>query len=491
MPQNQITFLRSGKTVHHKVTKPTQTVLEYLRLERRDLGTKEGCNEGDCGACTVAIGRLRNGAVSYEAVNSCILLMPHVHGCELVTVDDITPADGLHPLQQAFVDNHASQCGFCTPGFVMSAFQLYHGAKADRSMVLEQFSGNLCRCTGYRPIIAAALQACNGKPSDAFSQRRKETEESLKKLETSEGVFCGTSDRFIAIPTSENELLALAHAHPDAILVGGGTDISIWITKRLIDLPKLIFTHQVKSLHSIADRTATLSLGGAVTYAEATRELAGLAPDLAAVVRRIGSRQIRAQGTIGGNIANGSPIGDMSPMLMALGSRIVLRRMAGSRDIPLENFFVSYGKQDRQPGEVLWRIDIPKLRKNERFFAHKLSKRFEQDISAVLSAFKFTIAGRTVSSAVIAFGGMAATPKRATRTEAALAGLKLDDQHTWDQKISALSEDFDPIGDMRASAQYRLSAAMALLRKALLELSGQQSQSLKLATASRATQPWL
>jgi len=480
MTQSAIRFLRRGAVVEHRISSPVQTVLDYLRLDMRHKGTKEGCNEGDCGACTVAIGRLRGDKVVYEPANACIMLMAHLHGCELVTVDDLSLGGKLHPVQQAMVDHHGSQCGFCTPGFVMSLFTLYHaGEKPDRSDIADQIAGNLCRCTGYRPIVAAAQEACQGKRSDLWFESAAEIAAELKKLHDGEDVFCGTTESFAAIPAKPETLLDLAAKHPDATIVAGATDVGLWITKQMRSLPKLIFTGRVDALHMVTDRVATLSMGSAVTYAEAASQLAAIAPDFAEVVRRIGSKQVRSSGTVGGNIANGSPIGDMPPMLIALGARIALRKGEEQRDLSLEDFFIDYGKQDRRPGELLWRIDIPKLRSNERFFAHKLSKRFDQDISAVMAAFKFVISGRVIASSVIAFGGMAATPRRARKTEEALKGLKLDAPETWDAVTDVLASDFQPISDMRASAHYRMEAAKGLLLKALHELVGERPATLR------------
>lgn len=466
--------------IEHRIGNPMQTVLDYLRLDLRHRGTKEGCNEGDCGACTVAIGRLRGGKVCYEPANACIMLMAHLHGCELVTVDDLSPDGRLHPVQQAMVDHHGSQCGFCTPGFVMSLFTLYHaGGKPGRQDIANQIAGNLCRCTGYRPIIAAAADACRGEPNDLWAGAADEIAAELGKLNDGVDVFCGTGESFAAVPARAETLLDLAARHPDATLVAGATDVGLWITKQMRSLPKLIFTGRVEALHAITDRVATLSLGSAVTYAEAQGHLAALAPDMGEVLRRLGSVQVRSSGTIGGNIANGSPIGDMPPMLIALGARIMLRKGDEQRDLQLEDYFIDYGKQDRKPGELLWRIDIPKLKSNERFFAHKLSKRFDQDISAVMAAFRFTISGRSIASAVIAFGGMAATPRRARHTEEALKGLKLDAPETWEAAAATLAKDYKPLTDMRASASYRLDTAQALLLKALHELVGERPAALR------------
>lgn len=490
MTHAAITFLRRGSIVEYRISNPVQTVLDYLRIEQRHKGTKEGCNEGDCGACTVAIGRLRGGKLVYEPANACIMLMGHLHGCELVTVDDLSLGDRLHPVQQAMVDHHGSQCGYCTPGFVMSLFTLYHaGGEPSRQQIVDQLAGNLCRCTGYRPIVTAAKDACTGKPADLWSESGREIAAELGKLRDGEDVFCGTSESFVAIPASGATLLSIAAKHPDATIVAGATDVGLWITKQMRALPKLIFTGAVEELHAISDRVATLSLGSAVTYAAAQEKLASIAPDMGEVLRRIGSKQVRSSGTIGGNIANGSPIGDMPPMLIALGTRIALRKGDDQRDLLLEDYFIDYGKQDRKPGELLWRIDIPKLKSNERFFAHKLSKRFDQDISAVMAAFKFVISGRVISSAVIAFGGMAATPRRGRHVEEALKGLKLDAPETWQAAVDALAKDFAPISDMRASAGYRMETAAALLLKALHELVGERPAALRV-TAPAGKEAW-
>ncbi len=294
-----IRFLRRGAVVEYRIANPMQTVLDYLRLDLRHKGTKEGCNEGDCGACTVAIGRLRGGKVHYEPANACIMLMGHLHGCELVTVDDLALGGKLHPVQQAMVEHHGSQCGFCTPGFVMSLFALYHeGAKPSRQQIVDQLAGNLCRCTGYRPIIDAAADACRGEAKDLWASAAAEIAAELKTLNDGADVFCGTGDSFAAIPAKAETLLDLAAKHPDATFVAGATDVGLWITKQMRSLPKLIFTGRVEALHAITDRVATLSLGSAVTYAEAEKQLAAIAPDMGEVLRRIGSKQVRSSGTI-------------------------------------------------------------------------------------------------------------------------------------------------------------------------------------------------
>ncbi|MBM3519217.1 MAG: xanthine dehydrogenase small subunit [Alphaproteobacteria bacterium] len=469
--RNTIRFLRRGQVVELAGVAPMTTVLDYLRLEEKSRGTKEGCNEGDCGACTVALGSLRSGRLVYQPVNACILLMGQLHGKELVTVDDLADGDLLHPVQQAMVDSHGSQCGFCTPGFIMALFTLYHaGSRPGRQEIVDHIAGNLCRCTGYRPIVEAARSACTGKTIDRWAKGAASAAAQLSALADGRDVFIGDDQRFLAVPASPDSLARLSERHADAIIVAGATDVGLWITKQLRELPKIIHVSGVSALHGIADGPDLLSIGAAATYAEAQSRLAAIDADVGEVVRRIGSTQVRASGTVGGNIANGSPIGDMPPMLIALGATLHLRLGDATRSMPIENFFVAYGRQDRRPGELVWRVDVPKLKSNERFCAYKLSKRFDQDISAVMAAFKFSLSGSTIAGARIAFGGMAATPKRAARAESALAGARLGDPASWEAAIAALAEDYAPISDMRASAAYRAETAGSLLRKALMEI---------------------
>lgn len=473
MTRDCIRFLRRGEIVSLSDVPPTRTLLDYLRLEERSRGTKEGCNEGDCGACTVALGSLRDGRVVYESVNACILLLGQVDGKELVTVDDLATKDELHPVQQAMVDHHGSQCGFCTPGFVMSLFTLYHGeAAADRQKTVDHLAGNLCRCTGYRPIVDAALASCQGRADDAWATAMPATMQKLAGLADGEDIHIGNDEQFYAAPASADSLAALAAAHPDATLVAGATDVGLWITKQMRPLRKIIQLSRVAELQRIDDRPDHLSLGAAVTYGGAGEAVAAIDPDLGELLRRIGSKQVRASGTIGGNIANGSPIGDTPPALIALGAQIELRYGTARRTLPLEDFFIDYGKQDRKPGELVWRVEIPRLKADEVFRCYKISKRFDQDISAVMGAFKLWLEGARIVEARVAFGGMAAIPKRGKLAEAALTGARLDAGDSWAPAIAALAKDFQPIGDMRATADYRLTAAQALLRKALREIAG-------------------
>ena len=475
-----IRFHYRGQVVELAEVGPTETLLDWLRLRQGAMGTKEGCCEGDCGACTVALGRLQAGQVVYEPVNACILLLGMIDGKSLVTVDDLASDDRLHPVQQAMVDAHGSQCGFCTPGFVMSLFTLYHqGGSVDRGTVDDHIAGNLCRCTGYRPIADAALKACTSPADDAWSASANAIAGLLTELDDGHEVFVGDENGFFAAPASLGSLCDLYQEYPDATLVGGATDVGLWVTKQLRKLPKIIHTGRVKEMHAVSFTKDAISIGAAATYAEAEQALAAIDPDVGELLRRLGSKQVRASGTVGGNIANGSPIGDTPPALIALDATLYLRKGDKTRRLPLEDFFIDYGRQDRAAGEVVTSVTVPRLGESDIFRCYKISKRFDQDISALLGAFRFTIKAGKIQDARIAYGGMAATPKRAQTAESALQGIRPNDRKGWQKAIEALSDDFQPISDMRSSAEYRMQTAKALLQKALTEAAGKSS------TASR------
>jgi xanthine dehydrogenase small subunit len=454
------------------------------------VGTKEGCAEGDCGACTVALGRVRDGHVRYEPFNACILLLGQIDGAELVTVEDLAANGQLHPVQSAMVESHGSQCGFCTPGIVMSLFTLYQEGEKDlgREAVNDALAGNLCRCTGYRPIVDAALQVCGRQPDDIFARSREQTVQGLTELADGQDVFIGNEARFFAAPASEASLAALYAQHPDATLVAGCTDVGLWITKAMAELEKVIWLGRVAGLDLIEDSTEALSLGATVTHAEAYRSLAGIDPDLGELMRRFGSAQVRASGTVGGNIANGSPIGDLAPALIALGAELELRQGESSRTIPLDNFFIAYRKQDRLPGEFVRRVTVPKLKVGEVFRAYKISKRFDEDISAAMGAFRFTLDGRRIAEARVAFGGMAATPKRAAETEQKLVGLSLDEPSSWGEAMAAIARDYQPLDDHRASAAYRSTVARNLVFKALSETASGETRATRIVGQRDALQ---
>jgi xanthine dehydrogenase small subunit len=472
-PRRQLRFRFRNADIALKAFAPRATLLDWLREDAGATGTKEGCGEGDCGACTIVLARNRDGAIRHEAVNACVLLLGQVDGAEVLTVEDLAEGKVLHPVQQAMVDQHGSQCGFCTPGIVMSLFALYHSDEpATRASVCDQLAGNLCRCTGYRPIIDAALETCTGEPADRFAVQAKARAAALTALADNNDLFVGDENSFFAAPASEQSLAALYNSHKDAILLGGATDVGLWITKQLRDPRKIIWLGRVAGLDRMEASAEGLDIYATTSLQRAMPRLGALHPDLGEIMRRFGSAQVRVSGTVGGNIANGSPIGDLPPALIALGASVELRNGEISRILPLEDFFIAYGKQDRAPGEYVRRIHAPKLKANQHYRSFKVSKRFDEDISAVMSAFRFTLEGRRIIEARIAYGGMAATPKRASGVEKALIGADLDDPTSWNAAIAAIGTDYSPLTDMRATAAYRLRVAANLLLKALLEVAG-------------------
>jgi xanthine dehydrogenase small subunit len=472
--RDALRFRFRGREVALDRFSPRATVLDWLRESAGAKGTKEGCAEGDCGACTVVLARNRAGRLAYDAVNACILLLGQLDGAELITVEDLADGDKLHPVQQAMVDHHGSQCGFCTPGIVMSLFAAYHsGAPSTRASLCDQLAGNLCRCTGYRPILEAALATCNAAPDDRFAATAEGRSESLARLNDDADLFVGDETSFFAAPASLEGLAKLYERFPDATLVAGATDVGLWITKQLRDLKRVIWLGRVAELDQVRETSdGALSLGAGVTLTDAWPLLEAIHPDLGELIRRFGSIQVRTSGTVGGNIANGSPIGDLAPAFIALGGRVLLRKGSTARTLPLEEFFLAYGKQDRAPGEFVLAVEAPRLADRQHFRAFKVSKRFDEDISAVMLALRVEIDGGRVAGARIAYGGMAATPKRAATAEKALAGARLEEPITWRPAIGALSSDFTPLTDQRASASYRMTVAAKLLEKALMEIAG-------------------
>ncbi|MEX0853710.1 MAG: xanthine dehydrogenase small subunit [Bauldia sp.] len=477
--RHTIRFIRNNRLVELTDVPPTMMLLDYLRENEGATGTKEGCREGDCGACTVAIGRVSEGRLVYEPVNSCIALLGQVDGAEVVTVEDLAAADGaLHPVQAAMVESHASQCGFCTPGFVMALFTLYQASEGpvSRGDVDDWIAGNLCRCTGYRPIVEAGLAACAGPRDDRFRTAAADMMGVLGFLSDEDDIFVGRDDRFFAAPASLEGLAALYQKHPDATIVAGATDVGLWITKQLRDLRKIIHVGRARGFDRIEDTGHELIIGAGATYAQVEPYVRAIDPDLGELFRRLGSKQVRAMGTVGGNVANGSPIGDTPPALIALAATVQLRRGRQVRTMPIEDFFISYGKQARAPGELVTAITVPRLGEEHIFRCLKVAKRFDQDISSVMGAFRFTVDGEgIVGEARLAFGGMATTPRRAPKAERELVGQQLRDSRAWARAFSALREDFTPIDDHRASARYRVETAHALLGKALIEAAGTAS----------------
>lgn len=459
-----IRFLLDGEAREVHGANPTTTLLEHLRGPMRRTGTKEGCAEGDCGSCTVLVGEPEGEGVAWRAVNACIQLLPMVHGKALMTVESLAKNGQPHPVQQAMVDRHGSQCGFCTPGIVMSLYARAIGAKGGRAPVGEVLAGNLCRCTGYGPIIDVAKGvSAEAAPEVDLSVVRDETMLTLSFQDEVHGVT-----RTWLAPRTADELAQACLEHPDATIVAGATDVGLWVTKLRKPLPTLISLSEVAELKALNETEEGLWIGAGVRYVDAIAAVAKLYPDLGAMMRRLGSTQVRNSGTIGGNIANGSPIGDMPPALIAAGARLVLRRGGERREMALEAFFLDYGKQDRRPGEFVEAVIAPRLDAGRIFRVFKLSKRFDQDISAVCGAFSLLVEDGVVRDARVAFGGMAGTPKRAQACEVALIGQPWTEA-TVEAAMGALDADYTPMSDMRASAAYRSLAARNMLRKVLLE----------------------
>jgi xanthine dehydrogenase small subunit len=483
MTRDCLQFLRTGRVVRLNEFLPRTTVLDWLRERERSLGTKEGCAEGDCGACATVVVRERSGRLVYEPVNSCITLIGQLDGAELITIEDLADRGELHPVQAAMARGHGSQCGFCTPGIVMSLFAHYHACNGatTREEINNVLAGNLCRCTGYRPIVDAGLEACSGSANDRFTRSAAARLKALRSLDDSADLFVGDESTFFAAPASEQSLARLYARHPDATIVAGATDVGLWITKKLAPIEKIIHVGRVAELSSIEATSAGYAIGATVSLASAAPVLGSIDPDVAEVFRRFGSIQVRACGTVGGNIANGSPIGDLAPMFIAMGATVELRRDEQVRTLPLENFFLDYGTQDRQLGEFVGRLFIPKLAPATYFRAYKISKRIDEDISAVLAAFCLKIDGGRISAAKVAFGGMAGIPKRAKAVEAALLGFPVAETQNWQATADAVGVDFTPLTDLRASAAYRLRVATNLVIKALAEIAGADSGTTRIA----------
>ena len=452
-----LTFLLNGESVELLNVDPTTTALDWLRETRGLTGTKEGCNEGDCGACTV----LLTDEAGTRAVNACLLFLPQLHGKALRTVEGLKgPKGELHPVQEAMIAHHGSQCGFCTPGFIAQMAANHLNRETDHEAGL---AGNLCRCTGYAPILRAA-RAAETAPVPVWMQ--DDPAFILAEISRGEPQAGGSAPLGALQPRTTDELATLYAAHPNATLVGGATDVGLWVTKHFRPLSELIFLAAVHDLQTITETDTEIRIGAGVTIAALIPLMQRRHPSFAAMLTRYASPQIRAVATIGGNIANGSPISDGPPPLIALGATLHLRHGEKRRSLPLEDFFLDYGKQDRAPGEFVEAITIPK--QPDHLKVWKLSKRQDQDISAVLGAFNIAVENGKITSARIAFGGMAATPKRARAVEAALLGQSWSET-TMRAAAARFAEDYQPLSDLRASAAYRLRTAEALLWRAFAE----------------------
>ncbi|BCM16672.1 xanthine dehydrogenase small subunit [Mesorhizobium sp. J8] len=474
--RNEIRFILNGSDVALRDIAPDATLLDWLRLNRSLRGTKEGCAEGDCGACTVLVGKIAGDGLVYESVNACIRFMGSLDGTHVVTVEHLRGEPGkLHPVQQAMVDFHGSQCGFCTPGFVMSLYALWMKTPDPSNAAIEKaLQGNLCRCTGYEAIMRAAhaISSYGKAAKDPLAVERKDITARLEALRDGARVEVDAGKARLIVPADVDDFAAVLEQEPAATIVAGSTDVGLWVTKHMRDISPAVFIGGLEGLRTMSEKDGVITIGAGVTYSEAFESLSKRIPALGPLVDRIGGEQVRNMGTIGGNIANGSPIGDTPPPLIALGARLTLRKGKTRRTIPLETFFIAYGKQDRQPGEFVEAIHVPVPAKGTKFAVYKVTKRRDEDITATLGAFYLTLAkDGTVADIRIAYGGMAATPKRATAVEKALVG-KTWNEATVEAAMAEYARDFTPLTDMRASAEYRALAARNLLLRFFVETTG-------------------
>jgi xanthine dehydrogenase small subunit len=483
-----VRFFHRGQVVEVQGAHPTRSVLDWLREDARCTGTKEGCNEGDCGACTVVIGTLDEAGdgLSLRTVNACIQFLPTLNGKALFTVEDLQPmaapracADALHPVQQALVECHGSQCGFCTPGFAMSLWHTYErhqaaGTQPTRQQLADDLSGNLCRCTGYRPILDAGQRMFDLPATRLDAAPVVQALQGLRQTGTfgyagsTQGTGTAPRTDRLWVPSTLDELANLCEQYPDARLLAGSTDVGLWVTKQFRDVGDLIHVGEVAEMKRVADDGDVLHIGAAASLEDAWRALVQRAPSLTDVWLRFASPPIRNAGTMGGNVANGSPIGDSPPILMALDAQIELRRGSAVRRMPLADFYLDYMKNALQPGEFVQALRVPHAAFARQVRGYKISKRFDCDISALCAGLAIALDGEMVRSVRLAYGGMAATVKRAALAEAAMVGQPWTEA-TVRAAQQALAQDFQPLSDMRASAAYRLQVAQNLLLRFWLE----------------------
>ena len=448
---------------------PNQTILNFIRTKLKKTGTKEGCAEGGCGACTVVLGELKKNEIIYKAINACIAFVPALQGKQLLVVEDLVTEKGdLHPVQEAMVKYHGSQCGFCTPGFVMSLFSMYKNHNSyNNELIKDSIAGNLCRCTGYRPIIDAAKSLNKINKSDQFKKNKKNTIKLLKKINL-KNIFIENKGKKYFSPRTIKELKKVIKKNSNSHFLSGGTDLSLIVTKEKKDINNIINLQDIDELNFIKEKNNNIEVGAATPLIKFERFILKYYPDFNSVLKRYGSVQIRNVCTIGGNIATASPIGDTLPILLSLNSEIVIETTKNKKILPLKNFFLGYRKTKLKKGEFIYSIKIP-IYKNNVFKAYKISKRFDDDISSLCASFNLEIVNKKIKKAIIAYGGMAEIPKRATNCENFLnnTNLSLDN---FEKAKNFLEKDFTPIDDMRATKDYRIEVAKNLLIKCFLEI---------------------
>ena len=468
MTSNIIKFILNDKIQEIHNPDPNETILNYIRLRLKKTGTKEGCAEGGCGACTIVVGELKKKNIIYKAINSCIAFTPSLEGKQLLVIEDLMLKNGsLHPVQSAMVNYHGSQCGFCTPGFVMSLFSMYKNNNSyDVKTIEESISGNLCRCTGYRPIIDAA-KSLNNYKSDQFKKDKKKTIALLKKIRP-KSIYIKNQNKKYFAPRTVNELKKIIKKHPNLDFFSGGTDMSLIVTKQKKDLNNIIYLNSIDELSYIKKNYKYIEVGATTPLRQFELFIKKYYSDFNIILKRYGSVQIRNVATIAGNIATASPIGDSLPLLLSLDASIVVESFNKKTILPLKNFFVSYRKTKLKKGQFISSIRIPIFKKNI-FKAYKISKRIDDDISSVCASFNLEIINKKIKSIKIAYGGMAAIPKRAIYCEKVLLNSNFSEDIILKAQ-KCLEKDFQPINDMRASKDYRMEIAKNLLLKCFTEI---------------------
>ena len=469
MTSSNIDFVYQNRIFKIKNPNSNETLLNYIRTKLKKTGTKEGCAEGGCGACTVVLGELKNNEINYKAINSCITFITTLQGKQLILVEDLISKKGsLHPVQQAMVNYHGSQCGFCTPGFVMSLFSLFKkNSKFKDDEIKDSIAGNLCRCTGYQPIIKAAKSLKNKNKIDHFSKNKKKTINLLKKINNRSIVIYDKGKKYFA-PKYVQELKKILKKNVDADFLSGGTDLSLAVTKERKDISSIIYINSINELNYIRNNNKYIEVGASTPLIELESYIKKYYPDFTKILKRYGSPQIRNVATVAGNIATASPIGDCLPLLLSLNAKVVLQDFKKTKILFLDDFFISYRKTKLKKEQFIHSIRIPLLKDNT-FKAYKVSKRFDDDISSVCVAFNLEIVRNKVRNVRIAYGGMAAIPKRAIYCEKILSNSLVTDEII-DKAKKALEKDFKPISDMRASRSYRMEVAKNLIEKFFAEI---------------------
>ena len=469
MTSNAIKFVWNNKIFKIDNPDPNETLLNFIRLKIKKTGTKEGCAEGGCGACTVVLAELKKNDLTYKAINACISFVTILQGKQLIIVEDLLNSKGsLHPVQKAMVDYHGSQCGFCTPGFVMSLFAMQKNYSSySEENIKDSISGNLCRCTGYRPIVDAAKSLNNKNRSDKFVKSKKKIISLLKKIKL-ENISIKYRNKKYFAPRTVTELKKVIKNYPNSIFLSGGTDLSLIVTKERKDIDNIISLSSINELNFIEEKNEHIVVGAATSLREFELFIKKYYPDFTAILKRYGSVQIRNVATIAGNIATASPIGDTLPLLLSLDAKVVLQGLNKKTILPLKNFFVNYRKTKLKKRQFIHSIIIPVLKKNI-FKAYKISKRIDDDISSVCASFNLEIKNKKIKNIKIAYGGMASIPKRAINCEKTLINTNISEENIEKAK-KILEKDFKPINDMRASKNYRMEIAKNLLMKCFIEI---------------------